>query len=125
MAIHSPLLMQYFIKMGFSRRPNGQKKFKNNKRLQSMKPIDLISTNLASESGRQKINSFVNEKTNGKIPEMYKDVLDQETLIALVSSLYFKASWAKGIKFQSVKNSRQKLCWTSTSTELQKLCWTS
>ena len=71
-----------------------------------MKPIDVFSTNLASESGRQEINSFINgkssnlkskfvinmafqglklylEKTNGKIPEMYKDVLDKDTLIAL------------------------------------------
>jgi len=119
MAIHFQLLMPYFIKMDFflvSRWldpvPNismsfldteWAKKFKNNKRLQSMKPIDLVSTNLASESGRQEINSFINgktltvwgiktemalkllywEKTNGKIPEMYKDVLDKDTLIAL------------------------------------------
>ena len=77
-----------------------------------MKPIDLFSTNLVSESGRREINSFINgkssnlkskfvnykvciinmafqglnlylEKTNGKIPEMYKDVLDKDTLIAL------------------------------------------
>lgn len=79
MAIHFLLLMPYFIKMDFflvSRwldpvseitmsflDTEWAKKFKNNKRLQSMKPIDLVSTNLASESGRQKINSFINGKT--------------------------------------------------------------
>jgi len=72
-----------FYQNGFLSDSEWAKKFKNNKRLQSMKPIDLISTNLASESGRQRINSFVNEKTNGKIPEIYKDVLGQDTLIAL------------------------------------------
>ena len=82
-----------------------------------MKPIDLFGTDLASETGRQAINSFINgksfperiydnriiykpnafsspriafhpttfilERTNGKIPEMYKDILDRDTLIAL------------------------------------------
>merc|ERR1712126_767482 len=108
-----------FYQNGFLSDTEWAKKFKNNKRLQSMKPIDVFSTNLASESGRQEINSFINEKTNGKIPEMYKDVLDKDTLIALVSSLYFKASWAKAIKFRTVKNSRDKMYWTSTSNELQ------
>ena len=39
------------------------KKFKNNKRLQNMKPIDLFGTDLASETGRQAINSFINGKS--------------------------------------------------------------
>ena len=74
--------MQYFIKMVFSPVSSSldhflglkkiiletewAKKFKNNKRLQSMKPIELVGTNLASESGRQAINSFINGK-NKKI----------------------------------------------------------
>ena len=38
-------------------------KFRNNKRIQKMKPIDVIGIDIPSEAGRQQINAFVSGKT--------------------------------------------------------------
>ena len=137
-----------------------------------MKPLDLVATNLASETGRQAINSFVNGnrlfsylcnvklyvilRTNEwqnpgnvqrgpgpRYPHRFRKVEFHESKLLIhisniayiinwppsmnlqwnltitVSSLYFKASWAKAIDFRSVRNSRQALCWATTSSELQ------
>lgn len=39
-------------------------------------------------------NSWVNHKTEGKIPEMVKS-LSRDTKIVLASALYFNAMWEK------------------------------
>ena len=46
------------------------------------------------EQTRQKINKWVSEKTNNKIPELFKKgVLNEEDLMVLANAIYFKASW--------------------------------
>ncbi|CAG5087353.1 Oidioi.mRNA.OKI2018_I69.PAR.g11524.t1.cds [Oikopleura dioica] len=47
------------------------------------------------------INSWVEEKTHGKIPTIFDEPLDQNTLLVLASSLYYKAEWKS--KFEEEK----------------------
>ena len=47
-----------------------------------------------SQNATELINSWISDKTHGKIAKMYPETIDSNTLIMLVSSLYFKASWA-------------------------------
>jgi len=42
----------------------------------------------------KKINEWVSEKTEGKIDKMFEDTIDRNTAAMLLSSLYFKGSWA-------------------------------
>lgn len=46
------------------------------------------------EQTRQQINKFVAQKTNQKIPELFKSgVLNQQDRFVLANAVYFKASW--------------------------------
>jgi serpin B len=46
------------------------------------------------EQARQKINKWVSDKTNGKIPELFKEgVLTEANRMVLANAIYFKASW--------------------------------
>jgi serpin B len=48
------------------------------------------------EAARTAINAWVTEHTAGKIPELVpKGAIDNDTLIAVVNALYFKAPWAE------------------------------
>ena len=54
-----------------------------------------------SQEATDEINSWVAEKTNNKIPQLFSEPLDSQTIVMLVSTLYFKASWNE--KFESVR----------------------
>ncbi|XP_016152096.1 PREDICTED: leukocyte elastase inhibitor-like isoform X2 [Ficedula albicollis] len=52
-----------------------------------------------SDKARKEINQWVEEKTEGKIPNLLpEDSVDSLTKLVLVNAIYFKANWAK--KFQ-------------------------
>ncbi len=47
-----------------------------------------------SEGERQKINAWVSDKTEKKIPSLFPEgAIDESTILALVNALYFKAPW--------------------------------
>ncbi|NXD35421.1 ILEU inhibitor, partial [Copsychus sechellarum] len=53
----------------------------------------------ASDKARKEINQWVEEKTEGKIPNLLsEDSVDSLTKLILVNAIYFKANWAE--KFQ-------------------------
>ena len=64
------------------------------------------------------INTWVKEKTQSKIPKLFKQPLDSDTLVVLASTLYFKASWNQ--KFDIIKNQRElkNLCWSTTTAKM-------
>ncbi|NWS72525.1 A1AT2 antiproteinase, partial [Crotophaga sulcirostris] len=49
---------------------------------------------LNPEEAKNQINTYVKEKTKGKIPELIAR-LDQSTVLVLVNYIYFKAAWEK------------------------------
>ena len=51
------------------------------------------TANLFSDEGRLKVNGWVNEKTGGLIPELFKT--PPYVAAMLVNALYFKASWSE------------------------------
>jgi len=57
-------------------------------------PVTIVDFAQDSANATDLINQWISERTQGKIPEMYPEPVDQNTLIMLVSSLYFKGSWA-------------------------------
>jgi len=54
-----------------------------------------------SQEATDEINKWVAEKTNNKIPQLFSEPLDSQTIVMLVSTLYFKASWNE--KFELVR----------------------
>jgi len=54
-----------------------------------------------SQEATDEINKWVAEKTNNKIPQLFAEPLDSQTIVMLVSTLYFKASWNE--KFELVR----------------------
>jgi len=63
-----------------------------------------------SQEATDEINSWVAEKTNNKIPQLFSEPLDSQTIVMLVSTLYFKASWSE--KFELVR--KNKPCYVTT-----------
>ena len=57
-------------------------------------PVTVVDFAQDSANATELINKWISDRTQGKIPEMYPEPVDQNTLIMLVSSLYFKGSWA-------------------------------
>jgi serpin B len=56
------------------------------------------------EQTRQQINQFVSQKTNQKIPELFKSgVLQQRDRFVLANAIYFKASWSQSFPKSQTK----------------------
>ncbi|KAG8541739.1 hypothetical protein GDO81_028338 [Engystomops pustulosus] len=53
---------------------------------------------------RLKINSWVEEKTKGKIKDLFSDSLDKSTSIILVNAVYFKGQWKKKFNVENTTN---------------------
>lgn len=54
-----------------------------------------VSADLGSKETTNRINAWVNEKTNGMIPEILNEPLGADTLLALMNALYFHMDWQK------------------------------
>lgn len=53
----------------------------------------LYQTDLATEQTRRAVNSWVEENTNGMIPEILTEAPPEETALLLVNALYLKNTW--------------------------------
>ncbi|XP_072461636.1 serpin B4-like isoform X3 [Notamacropus eugenii] len=75
----------------------------------------------ASEDSRGKINSWVENQTNGKIKELFSaGTIDPATVLVLANAIYFKGKWAMKFKQENTqeRNFRtNKLC----TAEIE--CW--
>ena len=54
---------------------------------------DVFETKLDTAATKNKINKWVDERTNGMIPKLLAKKLEKETRLALVNALYFHADW--------------------------------
>jgi serpin B len=64
--------------------------------------VDFIT---ATEKARNKINAWVEEKTNNKIKELIKPgVLDAMTRLVLTNAIYFKGNWARQFDKEKTKD---------------------
>ena len=53
----------------------------------------------ATEAARQRINAWVEEKTNGKIKDLIpRGILDANTRLVLTNAIYFKGDWQRAFK---------------------------
>jgi len=66
--------------------------------------VDRVDFKNQLEQARQKINQFVSQKTEAKIPELFKqgDLTEDDRLV-LANAIYFKASWARSFNRGSTK----------------------
>jgi serpin B len=66
--------------------------------------VDQVDFNQQLEQARQKINQFISDKTQQKIPELYKkgDLTTDDRLV-LANAIYFKASWKTSFNQRSTK----------------------
>ncbi|MGI5868103.1 MAG: serpin family protein [Kiritimatiellia bacterium] len=58
---------------------------------------DVIPISM-DETGRERLNGFVKEKTAGMIPELVPPPIPADTELILVNTLYFKARWLEEFK---------------------------
>jgi serpin B len=72
---------------------------------------DIQPTNFAGDA-TDVINEWVNEKTKGKIPELFVDPIHPNTVAMILSSLYFKGSWQ--VPFDIVRY-KGAYCWNSNN----------
>jgi len=72
---------------------------------------DIIQTDYSNPDATNKINKWVSDKTEGKIPQLFGEQISPDTIFMILSSLYFKGSWKREF---SVKHTGQ-FCW-ETST---------
>jgi len=60
--------------------------------------IQSVDFRTRSIQATKQINKWVKSQTHNKIPELFSEPLDSDTLVILASTLYFKASWDKKFK---------------------------
>jgi len=92
--------------------------------IEDKKPVSVVDFAHQSQNATELINSWISDKTHGKIAEMYSETIDSNTLIMLVSSLYFKASWAnKFTPMEEIKDQHEQAsaCWPA-SFENTEVC---
>lgn len=72
-----------------------------------------------NQAATNTINEWVSAATKNKIPKLFKEPLDSDTLVILASTLYFKASWNQKFKILKEKEvAKDNLCWTTSSKAL-------
>jgi len=66
--------------------------------------VDQVDFNHQLEQTRQKVNQFIAQQTQEKIPELYKqgDLTTDDRLV-LANAIYFKASWRTSFNKRSTK----------------------
>jgi serpin B len=55
---------------------------------------EVSALDFADPSAAQTINGWVNEKTNGKIPEIVPDPIPWHIVMYLINAIYFKGDWS-------------------------------
>ncbi|NXG14640.1 SPB6 protein, partial [Grallaria varia] len=66
-----------------------------------LEPTDFVN---AWEDSRKHINSWVEERTEGKIQNLLMEgVVDSLTRLVLVNAIYFKGNWEKQFKKENTK----------------------
>lgn len=65
---------------------------------------DLFSGKLSSDAIREAINRWASDKTNGLIENFLGENLPEETVMALMNSLYFKGTWQKEFDSETWKD---------------------
>jgi len=66
--------------------------------------IDQVDFQNQLEQTRQKVNQFISQKTQQKIPELFKQGdLTKDDRFVLANALYFKASWKNAFNKGSIK----------------------
>lgn len=63
------------------------------KSISSGKNAEVFSRDLNTDQTRDEINAWVKGKTSGLIPTLLDQNLAEETVLALINTLYFKAKW--------------------------------
>ncbi|KAM4688142.1 serpin B11-like [Discoglossus pictus] len=65
----------------------------------------LESVDFQKDETREKINTWVESETQGKIKDLFpKDSIDTETSLILVNAIYFKGKWSNQFKEENTKD---------------------
>lgn len=81
---------------------------------------EIYGGDLASEDAKNAINQWASEKTNGMIPNLLNEKLDEDTAFSLMNAIYFNAKWSRslGEYFQKVDFTKT----DGTKVEAKYLC---
>ncbi|XP_049621079.1 serpin B6-like [Suncus etruscus] len=72
--------------------------------------MELLDFAQAAEKSRNHINSWVAQKTEGKIKDLLKPgMVNSETLLVLANAIYFKGNWASRFEEENTKESSFKI----------------
>ncbi|MDE7322254.1 MAG: serpin family protein [Lachnospiraceae bacterium] len=61
--------------------------------IQSQMEAEAYQSNLSTEETMNRINNWIDEKTNGLIDKMLMEPLNERTRLALFNTVYFKGEW--------------------------------
>ena len=64
---------------------------------------EVFQENLATNAVKNKLNTWVSDRTNHLIPKLLDKKLDKETRLALVNALYFHADWQQQFHAESTR----------------------
>ncbi|MFS0727024.1 serpin family protein [Paenibacillus sp. 1P07SE] len=70
---------------------------------QSHYNTEMTSLNFADDDATKRINSWVREQTAGKIQQMFEHPIDDETILLLLNTVYFKGTWQQEFKPESTR----------------------
>ncbi|XP_075682821.1 leukocyte elastase inhibitor-like [Rhinoderma darwinii] len=72
---------------------------------ESLYEAKLETVDFQDDKTRQKINSWVEEKTEGKIKDLFPEhSVDRSTSLILVNAVYFKGQWQKKFKEENTRD---------------------
>ncbi len=72
-------------------------------RLASCYGAEMYSGDLATAKAKKAINSWVDDKTKGLIPQLLDRELSENTMLVLINTIYMNADWASPFKPESTK----------------------
>ena len=64
---------------------------------------DVYRANLSAAQTMQDMNAWIDFNTNGLIPKLLEQPLDEEARLALFNTIYFKGQWALGFEKNATK----------------------
>ncbi len=85
--------------------------------VKSLMDAEIFQEDLSTEQTMNKVNSWINDKTNGLIDIMLSEPLTEQTRLALLNTVYFKGKWE--VPFES-QNTQSEVFYLQKEQEKEK-----
>lgn len=80
---------------------------------------EAFSEELHTDAARLKINNWISDKTEGMIPEFFKENLDENIVMLLINALYFNGKWKE--PFDVSKTTKEDFFGTNKTSKVEMM----